>query len=103
MSSAGEFEAHGQRDRCSFEPTYSQWCAKFAPFESKCFEAFSGFVRAHFDSLLDRYYWEDHESMRDFPAWAFEATLRKPTGRALGRTRAMTEASAGASLERLMQ
>lgn len=63
--------------RSSFDPTYIQWRAKFAAFESRCFEALFGFVRAHFDNLLDGYYWEGHESMHEFPAWAFERYLRE--------------------------
>ena len=31
----------------------------------------------HFDDLLDRYYWEGHESLNDFPAWAFERYLQE--------------------------
>jgi len=63
--------------RSSFDPTYIRWRTEFASFESKCFEALCEFVRVHFDDLLDRYYWEGHESMDDFPAWAFERYLRE--------------------------
>jgi hypothetical protein len=33
-------------------------------------------VRVHFDNLIDRYYREGHESLNDFPTWAFERDLR---------------------------
>jgi len=63
--------------RPSFDPAYTRWRAEFTAFESKCFESLGEFVRTHFDSLLDRYYWEGHESIDDFPAWAFERYLRE--------------------------
>jgi hypothetical protein len=66
--------------RSSFDPTYIRWRAELACFESHCFDALGEFVRVHFDDLLDRYYWEGHESLDDFPAWAFERYLRE-TGR----------------------
>jgi len=68
----------------SFDPTYLRWRAELASFESTYFEALCEFVRVHFDNLLDRYYWEGHESMDDFPAWAFERYLRE-TERAMAR------------------
>jgi hypothetical protein len=40
-------------------------------------EALCEFVRVHFDKLLDRYYLERHESLNEFPAWAFERYLRR--------------------------
>jgi squalene cyclase len=63
--------------RSSFDATYIRWRTELASFESSCFEALGEFVRVHFDSLLDRYYWEGHESLDDFPAWAFERYLRE--------------------------
>jgi hypothetical protein len=64
--------------RSSFDPTYIRWRAKFAPFESRCFEELCEFVRVHFDDLLDRFYREGHESTDDvFPAWAFERYLQE--------------------------
>jgi hypothetical protein len=58
------------------DPAYTQWRAEFAYFEARCFEALCDFVRMHFDDLLDRYYWEGHESFNEFPAWALERYLR---------------------------
>jgi hypothetical protein len=46
-------------------------------FEAGCFEALCEFVRVHFDKLLDRYYLEGHDSLNEFPAWAFERYLRR--------------------------
>jgi hypothetical protein len=63
--------------RSCCDPTYIRWHAEFALFESRCFEALGEFVRVHFDDLLDRYYWEGHESMDDFLVWAFERYLRE--------------------------
>jgi hypothetical protein len=63
--------------RSSFDRAYIRWRAEFIPFEAKCFEALGDFVRVHFDDLLDRYYWEGHESLNEFPAWAFECYLRE--------------------------
>ena len=63
--------------RSSCDPAYIRWRAEFAPFEARCFEALCGFVRVHFDDLLDRYYCEGHESLNEFPAWAFERYLWK--------------------------
>ena len=57
--------------------TYIRWRAKFAAFESTCFEALREFVELHFDSLLDRYQQEGHESLDDFLAWAVERYLRE--------------------------
>jgi len=62
--------------RSAFDPAYSRWRTEFVPFEAKCFGALCEFVRVHFDNLLDHYYWEGHESLNDFPAWAFERYLR---------------------------
>ena len=59
----------------SFDPAYIRWRAKFVVFEARCFGALCEFVRAHFDDLLDDYYCEGHESLNDFPAWAFERYL----------------------------
>jgi hypothetical protein len=63
--------------RSSFDPAYIRWRAEFVLFEARCFGALCEFVRVHFDDLLDHYYWEGHESMNDFPAWAFERYLRE--------------------------
>jgi hypothetical protein len=63
-------------NRSSFDQAYIRWRARFAPFEARCFEGLCEFVRLHFDDLLDRYYWEGHQSLNDFPAWAFELYLR---------------------------
>jgi hypothetical protein len=61
----------------SFDTAYLRWRAEFAPFESNCFDALCGFVRTHFEKLIDRYYLEGHEVLTDFPAWAFERYLRQ--------------------------
>jgi hypothetical protein len=63
-------------NRSSFDQSYLRWREKFASFEARCFAAVCEFVRVHFDDLLDRYYWEGHESLKDFPAWAFERYIR---------------------------
>ena len=63
-------------NRSSFDPAYIRWRGRFASFDARCFEALCEFVRLHFDDLLDRYYWEGHQSLQDFPAWAFELYLR---------------------------
>jgi hypothetical protein len=63
--------------RLFLDPAYTRWRAEFAPFEATCFEALCDFVRVHFEDLLDRYYWEGHESLNEFPAWAFERYLRE--------------------------
>jgi hypothetical protein len=62
--------------RSSFDLTYIRWRAKFAAFESRCFGALCAFVELHFDSLLDRYHREGHESLDDFLPWAVERYLR---------------------------
>jgi hypothetical protein len=31
----------------------------------------------NFDDSLDRYYWEGHQTLNDFPSWAFELYLRE--------------------------
>jgi hypothetical protein len=59
-----------------FDQAYIRWRGRFAPFEARCFEALCEFDRVHVDDLLDRYYWEGHESLKDFPAWAFERYIR---------------------------
>jgi hypothetical protein len=63
--------------RSTFDPAYLQWYAQFAAFEAGCFERLCEFVRVHFDDLLDRFYRLGHESLKDFPAWAFERYLRE--------------------------
>ena len=63
--------------RSSVDLTYIRWRAKFAAFESSCFEALCEFVELHFDSLLDRYDQEGHESLDDFLAWAAERYMRE--------------------------
>ena len=62
--------------RSTFDPAYLQWHAQFTDFETGCFEKLSEFVRLHFDDLLDRFYRLGHESLKEFPAWAFERYLR---------------------------
>ena len=62
--------------RPSFDFAYLRWRAKFTPFETGCFEAVCDFVYAHSDDLPDRFYCEGHESLNDFPGWAFERYLR---------------------------
>jgi hypothetical protein len=68
---------HMKPPRSSLDPAYLRWRSKFAPFEASCFEALCEFVRAHFDDLLDRFYCAGHESLLEFPAWAFERYLRE--------------------------
>ena len=63
--------------RSSFDPAYIRWRAEFVLFEARCFGALCEFVRVQFDDLLDHYYCEGHESLNDFPAWAFERYLRE--------------------------
>lgn len=70
----------------SVDPAYIRWRAEFEPFEAKCFAALCEFVRVQFEDLLDRYYWEGHESLHEFPAWAFERYLFEVERRGLGRT-----------------
>jgi hypothetical protein len=60
-----------------FDIAYIRWRAEFAAFEANCFDALSDFVRVQFDDLIDRYYGEGHQSLNDFPVWAFERYLRK--------------------------
>jgi hypothetical protein len=60
-----------------FDTTYIRWRVEFASFEAHCFDALCEFVRPRFDNLIDRYYGEGHETLNDFPAWAFERYLRK--------------------------
>ena len=59
----------------TFDPAYLQWHTHFTTFEAGCFERLCDFVRMHFDDLLDRFYRLGHESLQDFPAWAFERYL----------------------------
>ena len=61
--------------RSTFDPAYLLWEAQFTTFEAGCLERLSEFLRAHFDDLLDRFYQLGHESLQDFPAWAFERYL----------------------------
>jgi hypothetical protein len=61
----------------SFDLTYIRWRATFAAFESRCFEALCEFVELHFDSLLDRFLRQGHESLDDFQPWAVECYLRE--------------------------
>lgn len=68
-------KADMKRDGSRFDPAYIPWRAGFVLFEARCFGALCKFVRMHFDDLLDHYYWEGHESLSDFPAWAFERYL----------------------------
>ena len=64
--------------RSSFDPAYVRWRAKFAPVESRCFEALCEFVRVNLHDLLDRFLQEGHESIDEhFPEWAFEHYLRE--------------------------
>jgi hypothetical protein len=60
----------------SFDQAYIRWRGSFAPFEATCFDALCEFVRVHLEDLLDGYYLEGHESLKDFPAWAFERYIR---------------------------
>lgn len=69
----------------SFDPAYLRWCAKFASFEARCFEELYEFVRAHFEDLLDRYYWEGNQSMLEFPTWVFDRYLADLETRRLPR------------------
>jgi hypothetical protein len=62
--------------RSSLDQAYLRWRGKFAPFEARGFETLCQFVRVHFDDLLDHYYSEGHQSLHDFPAWAFERYLQ---------------------------
>lgn len=64
-------------DHSSLDQAYIRWLGKFAAFEARCFKALCEYVRMHFDDLLDSYYWEGHESLSDFPAWAFERYIRE--------------------------
>jgi hypothetical protein len=63
-------------NRSSFDQAYLRWRGEFALLEARCFEALCEFVRVHFDDLLDRYYGKGHESLQDFPAWAFECYIQ---------------------------
>jgi hypothetical protein len=65
------------RDPLPFDFSYGLWRAEFALFEAECLGIVSEFVRVNFDTLMDRYYCEGHESLNNFPAWAFERYLRK--------------------------
>ena len=65
-----------EQHQSPFDHAYMRWRERFVPFEARCFEAVSEFVRVHFDDLVDRYYSEDHASWKDFLAWAFERYLR---------------------------
>ena len=58
-----------------FDIACIRWRAEFAPFEANGFAALCEFVRVHFDNLIDRYCQEGHESLNDFPTWAFERYL----------------------------
>jgi len=60
-----------------FDIAYIRWRAEFALFEANCFDALCEFVRVHFDSLIDRYYDEGYEAVKEFPAWAIEQYLRE--------------------------
>ena len=66
--------------RSLLDAAYFRWWARFQPFEARCFAALCEFVQVHFDYLLDRYYWDGHLSLEDFPAWAFEHYLREIEG-----------------------
>jgi hypothetical protein len=61
----------------SFDQAYLRWRGKFASFEATCFAALCEFVRVHFDDLLNHFYLEGHESLQDFPAWAFERYMQE--------------------------
>jgi len=63
------------RSSLTFDIAYIRWRTEFAPFETHYFNAVCKFVRAHFDDLIDSYYREGHESLKDFPDWAFERYL----------------------------
>jgi hypothetical protein len=60
-----------------FDIGYIRWRAEFAPFEANCFGALCEFVRVRFDDLIDCYYGEGHQSLNDFPDWAFERYLHE--------------------------
>ena len=62
--------------RLYLDRAYIRWRAEFVLFEARCFGALCEYLRVHFDDLLDHYYGEGHESMNDFPVWAFERYLR---------------------------
>lgn len=62
-----------------FDTAYIRWRAEFARFEPNCFDAVCDFVRAHFDNLIDRFYGEGYEALKEFPAWAFERYVREGT------------------------
>jgi hypothetical protein len=68
--------------RSFFDPAYLRWRAEFVLFNATCFGALCEFVRAHFDALLEHYYWEGHESLNDFPAWTFDRYLWEVEGAA---------------------
>ena len=70
-------ERQMSRNLLSFDSAYIRWRAQFAPFEANCFDALCEFVHVRFDNLIDRYYRAGHESLDDFPAWAFERYLRE--------------------------
>jgi hypothetical protein len=59
------------------DSTCPRWQTEFAPFEANCFDALCEFARVHLDNLIDRYYREGHDSLIDFPSWAFERYLRE--------------------------
>jgi len=59
------------------DPTYRRWQTEFAPLEANLFDALCGFVRVHFDNLINHDYQEGHESSIDFRSWTFERYLRK--------------------------
>lgn len=60
-----------------FDIGYIRWPADFAPFEADCLDQLYEFVRLHFDDLIDRYYGGGHQTLHEFPDWAFERYLRK--------------------------
>lgn len=70
---------HGEVSRSvrCFDIGYIRWRADFAPLETNCFDQLCEFVRMNFDDLLDRYYWEGHQTLNEFPAWAFERYVRE--------------------------
>jgi hypothetical protein len=68
------------RNSLVFDTAYARWRAKFLAVEVGCFDSVCEFVSVHFDRLIERYYLEGHESIRAFPAWAFEHYLREVTG-----------------------
>ena len=74
--------------RACLDQAYLRWRGKFASFEAMCFEGVCEFVRVHFDDLLDHFYLEGHESLANFPAWAFERYLQDiDRKRATGKSR----------------